>query len=645
MTAPRPAPLSWLVLIALVLPLTPVRAADQTVNLPYMQPDKDGTQWMVNYYGYLQQQGNMPVYSNTGVLTVNGNASTGRMPQRTAKIDGKTGELLLENLAVGTFTLTRRYQFNKDDGYVRIIDVLKNTQNRDQQVQLTLNANGNYGVQSGQTIADPKKKNQEYAWVAATGANGRAMVEMFNGINAKQAFSVNYQPGNSQVSGTLSTTVPANKEIAVMHVHAVTANAADGQEFVKKFKESKALKDVSPALRKIIVNFNGASDFFGDYEVLRGDLFDVVEMRTGDQFRGNLKDAAFDIATFYGPVHVPAEKVISIISTGAVRSRQLLFTADGDVIGGTLDKDKIALELSDGQTMQVPLNQIARVGYRKRAGEPEDPSASFDKPYVLMRTGERIAIQMPANPITVHTRFGPMQLKPDQLTSIIFQNEQSAVHEVRLTDGTRLAALVDSFLFEARLASSDQTIKFPLTSAAKLQLRADNTDNAADDDSPQLKLTQDEMMVGTLTGKLRLDTGFSMLTIDAEGIRSLSRIKESPQDVQVSLWDQTTFRGQLQEPEVTCLTKGGLQIKVPIALVEEYAQPQPKPSGAMVEKIKALVADLNADDWSARQKAQEKLAAMGSMAAGVLRELRPNQPEEAQSRIDQILGTTEKKKP
>jgi hypothetical protein len=64
----------------------------------------------------------------------------------------------------------------------------------------------------------------------------------------------------------------------------------------------------------------------------------------------------------------------------------------------------------------------------------------------------------------------------------------------------------------------------------------------------------------------------------------------------------------------------------------------------MVEKIKALVTELNADDWNARQKAQEKLAAMGSIATSVLRDLRPHQPEEAQSRIDQILAALDKKK-
>jgi hypothetical protein len=197
-------------------------------------------------------------------------------------------------------------------------------------------------------------------------------------------------------------------------------------------------------------------------------------------------------------------------------------------------------------------------------------------------------------------------------------------------------------MLEAKLGASEQTIKFPLTSAARLQFRPESQES--DDQAPQLRLTNEETLVGSLSGKLKLDTGFSMLTLDSEGIKAMTKIKDSPQDVQVTLWDDTSFRGQLQEPEVTCVTRGGLEVRVPIALVEDYTQPLPKPAGAVVDKIKALVAQLNADDWNSRQKAQEQLAAMGHMTTGVLRDLRPTQPEEAQSRIDQILAGLEKKK-
>jgi len=69
-------------------------AADQTVTLPYTQPDKDGNQWMVHYYGYLQQQGNMPVYSQGAMLQINGQYPQARNNQ--ARVDDKTGELIFD---------------------------------------------------------------------------------------------------------------------------------------------------------------------------------------------------------------------------------------------------------------------------------------------------------------------------------------------------------------------------------------------------------------------------------------------------------------------------------------------------------------------------------------------------------------------
>jgi len=637
---PHLARLAFTALLLLAAPFARAAGPDQSVTLPYTQPDKDGNQWMVHYYGYLQQQGNMPVYSSTGVLNINGSSTSGRM-QRQAKLDGRTGELVMENLPVGAFTLTRRFQFNKEDGYVRIIDIIRNPQPRDQQVTLQINANANYGIQSGQMVPDPKKKGQNTAFVGATSANNRAIIEVFNGPGAKQPINIEYQQGNSAVQGTMSISIPANKEIALMHLHAVANSAADGQEFLKKLKDAKVVKDLSPAIRKSLVNWNASSSFFGDFEILRGDAnFDVIETRTGDQFRGTLKDATFKMTTFYGPVEIPAEKVIALASMGAVRPRQLLFTIDGDVFGGTLEKDKLTLELSDGQKMEVPLSQIARAGYRRRANEPEDPSA--DKPFVLMRTGERIAIRAPESLINVHTRFGLMKLKPEQLTAIIFQNEEHAVHDIRMADGTRLAGLVDSTDLEVKLAASDQVIKFPLSSAARIQFRADSTE--IEDTAPQLKLANDEILVGSLSGKLQLDTGFSMLTLEAGGIKALTRAKDSPADVQVTLWDDSTFKGQLQQPLLTCTTRGGLEVSIPISLLEDYTQPLPKPSAAITEKIRALVTQLNADDFQQRQKAQEGLMQMGTVVAGVLRELRTAQPEEAQARIDQILAAVEKKK-
>jgi hypothetical protein len=64
----------------------------------------------------------------------------------------------------------------------------------------------------------------------------------------------------------------------------------------------------------------------------------------------------------------------------------------------------------------------------------------------------------------------------------------------------------------------------------------------------------------------------------------------------------------------------------------------------MVDKIKQAVAQLNADEWKARDRAEAELTAMGSVVTGVLKQMRSDQPPEAQQRIDQILAAVAKKK-
>ena len=127
------------------------------------------------------------------------------------------------------------------------------------------------------------------------------------------------------------------------------------------------MKSIPTALRRLIVNFPTTQGWIGEIELLRGDMLDVVELRTGDQFRGTLKETEYPLTTFYGPVNVPIDNVIGIINVGQFRPRQLLVTSDGQIFGGRLKKETIDLRLSSGQVTQIPLSQVSRVGYRKRA--------------------------------------------------------------------------------------------------------------------------------------------------------------------------------------------------------------------------------------------------------------------------------------
>jgi hypothetical protein len=332
---------------------------------------------------------------------------------------------------------------------------------------------------------------------------------------------------------------------------------------------------------------------------------------------------------------------------------------------------------------QIPLSQISRLGYRERATEGDEGSndqaggASGDAagnaggntaadeaaihPTIFLRTGDRMDVLPPDGPIDFITRYGVLKLDPKAIQSLAFQSDENAVHTAYLTDGSHIAGLVAGGQFKMTLsgtggatggatgggsgttqpAGAVQSVTIPASSLLQWQM----TDKTAepDADAPILRLMNGDVFVGALSGQLKLDTLFDTISVDGSEIQSLTHAATGG-DVQIQLWDQTRLSGSLQEPELDCTLLSGGSVKVPVALIEAYTQPQPQPSEMMVQQIKAVVTNLAADDWKQRDQAQNQLIAMGPMIAGVLKQLLPGAPPEAQQRLELVLKQFAEKK-
>ena len=167
----------------------------------------------------------------------------------------------------------------------------------------------------------------------------------------------------------------------------------------------------------------------------------------------------------------------------------------------------------------------------------------------------------------------------------------------------------------------------------------------AGDDAPTLRLRKDDLLVGSLqTGKLKVDTAFDTVTVDAAELRSLTRGKDNPADLSVTTWDGTVFNGQVQEADRRLppeLRRGRARAVRPD---RQLHQPRPRPCRRLMQdQIKKLVADLDADDWQARDAAEKQLVKLGPAVTGALRAARDKAPPEAQQRIDAVLRQVNKK--
>jgi hypothetical protein len=605
---------------------------DGTINLPYIQADSTGNQWIIYPGGWIRQNGPQPLFGQAETLNIAG-MQPGINSNR-ARVDPKTGEVVIENMQCGTCTVTRRILLNPADGMIRFIDIFKNIQGGDQTVNVMMQSNLNFGVSGSAIVSDPQHADSQIGWVGMTGLN-RAAVEMYAGKGSKVVPTLNYEQGNSVVQANIQLNIPAGKSVAVMHLLGTAGSIDQGQQMILEAKESKMMATLEPEIRREIVNFGQANSLIGDYEILRGDIFDVIELRSGDQIKGTLKEDAYKLDTFYGPVNLPKDQVVALLNVGQYRPRQLVVMSNGEVFGGNLESQGISMELSSGQVVQVPLMQISRVGYRKGPDEPEE--WTFDKPFVLMRSGDRVDVEMPAGPIDVTTRYGLLHLDPQSIASILFQSDDNGVHEVLMTDGSKFAGLVATPDFEMKLSSgySDQPVKFSTSGMIAMQLAGKVNDT--DDSTPTATLANQDILVGTLQGALKLDTAFDTLQINAPEVKHVIHSTPGSPDVQITLWDNSTVSGQLEDQTVECKLLSGPTIDLPVALLQDYNQPLPTPSATMIDKIKASVTDLSADDWKARDQAEATLVAMGTPVISVLKDLRASQPPEAQERIDAVL--------
>jgi len=617
-----------------------VASADQPVTLPYTSADIGGIRWMVDQGGNIQMQGNLPVWAQAAMLTVDGNQRTGGPDQPVGQIDAKTGELVIDAVKYGQCTAQRRILFPKDNSFVRVVDMFKNPTNQAITITPALRSTVNYGVRSSSTVTDPRHPENTLAVTAMTQVN-RVAVEVFGGAGARVFPSVASMNGNQNViQASIKLTIPAGGARAWMHLLETTASEDQGHQDVLNYKAAAMTKDLPPAVRRAIVNFPGGANYGADYDLPREPSFDVIELRTGGKMRGTLKETAFKLATFFGSVDLPANQVIGLLNVGEFKPRQLVVMQDGQVFGGTLGKTAIDMELSSGQTVSVPLSQLARIGCRTRADEPDDQpdDQTGNKPFILMRQGDRINIEMPTAAIEVMTRYGMLKVDPAAVKCVDFQSDQTEFHLVELTDGSRIGGLVTSPDLELTLSGgiAGKAVKVPTNALVNLSLVTKSDDDAQSQSASLNMLNQDQLM-GTLSGQLKLDTAFDTLAVDGGQIRKISHASEGSPDVTVTMWDDSEVGGQLESPSIACKLKSGLTIDVPLAMLQDYTNSSPKPSDTMVQKVKDTVAKLGSDDFKIRDAAQETLLGMGPIIAGELQELRPTQPPEAQQRIDTIL--------
>jgi len=133
------------------------------------------------------------------MLTVDGQNPNANV--NAARLNPKTGEVIFENLQANGCTVTRRVYLDKVDGYIRYIDVFKNTQNAPKDVA------DHDPIDLQTTALTPartlpiRKERSEHRWVGTDWREPVDRSEMYAGKGSKIAPQINWPQGNKRHPG------------------------------------------------------------------------------------------------------------------------------------------------------------------------------------------------------------------------------------------------------------------------------------------------------------------------------------------------------------------------------------------------------------------------------------------------------------
>ena len=622
-----------LALVVSVVLVHPLFAQNQPVSLPHVFNDESGSSWDVQYDGSIGDGGN-DLYDGGGRLFINNNTQY-QSPNQQATLDAGRNELSFPPAQLNGLNVSRKVAVLGSISTVRFTEILENPTGSPIKVQLRCYFNLGGSVQQSVPLVDDKRPRAP-AGYALGDQNNNAIAMIAAGRGSKIQPRFNFRQNDDNVDIFYDLDVPAHQTVAIVHFQLRRHSAGESADAWKEIKEKDLLKSIPRELRRRVANFPTGDSFAGDLEILRGDGLDIVELRGGDTYRGNLKIDRFRLQTLYGPITLPVEKVVALINIGIFRPSQLLVTTEGEIFSGRLDFDSIKLQLTSGQVTPIPLSQVTRLGYRKRPGEPDEWDFE-NKTAAYLRGGERVRVKLPASDFNLATMSGPIKLNPRTISSIVFQGDDNKVPEVHLIDGSRISALLGASSFDMTLVGLgiEQPARMPAGALLRFNFAAEQETSYL---TSSFTLANQDQLVGTIGGTLSLETPFDTLHIEGAEIKLLTHTKGGEHDVQITLWDDSTLSGRLVESHVTCLLKCGVSIRVPISLIDRYSQPLPFPSPPMMARIKQIARDLDSDNWKVRDGAQAQILAIGPSAMSVLKQIQPSAPAEAAQRIDVILG-------
>ena len=597
------------------------------VNFNWQTNDGAGFRWDVQYYGSIGQGTNY-AYSGGLYCQVSGSNITGN---GVGWINAAADEIEIGPYGSSNVNCYRRVKIFKDRGLARWLDIFENPGSADVTVPIAIYTCTNYTINRTVTSTGGGVFGQnDWAFVTKTSnAQTPALLHLVCGSRAKIRPTVQIQ--SNQIYVRYNLTVPAGKTVMLCYFESQGNSFEDHVKRMKTFRVSKMLRDLSPSVRRLIVNWSRTGGFDG-VDLDRAENTDTVIETNGDGKFGAITNKSFKIQTIFGELELPAEQVIGMAGEeGGGRIRVAM--TSGQIVCGRIATTKLLLRPSvGGMVLQIPLSRIRQWSFRISKQRPED--VPFSGPLAMLRTGDRLAFDGVNLELKFRTRHGTVDLAAGDLMNITMDNAGNAVHRATFLNGSFLGGFLEPEKLDLQLKIGSR-LKIPRDMISQMVFA---TEEKASPLLTRVVLTNEDELLGRLDVEtIKVTTDYGPMELRPCNIRALAFSKTHLGRVVMHLWDNSTHRGQLQRKYLTVRIMPGPSLKIHVGQLAGILRPQALPPEKVLKSVQRYVAQLGAESYKDREAAKKALIKLGKGIIPLLQKYMHNGDPQVRQSIEDII--------
>jgi len=554
----------------------------------YTMNDGAGYRWIIQRYGNVSQGTN---YAYSSGMYCQAWGSNIRSNNNMAWLNAKGDELEIGPYQRNNINFYRRVKVYKDMGLARWLDIFENNTGQDISVPVQIYTNTNWTISQTKTNSGQAAFGAEdWGFITRSGGNAPSLLHIVTDKRSKRRPSIRIQ-SNQIYTQWGNITVPAGKTVILCHFEAQNTSFEELEKTMKNFRAYKVLKDLSPSVRKLIINFSVRTGV-GDIDLERSETSDMVLLKGGDVVPCTVTTVEFNVDTFLGKLKLPADQIVGMAAPVAEDTRMRFLMTDGQVISGKVAETVLAVTAGESDKLEIPIDRIAQWSFRISKQRPDDIGVPF--PAVTLRTGDQFCFDPASLDMDFQTRYGSIPLRAAELLSIQLNNSDNDVHRVVFINGSTISGLVKQDQVKLKLKLGSE-ITIPRNLILNMRF--------AEDEKPDSTLTHlilaggDALSGQMIDKKLHMQLEYGTREIRPATAKTIIALGQGQDKFVVDLWDGARHTCTFKEEQIGFQVTPGPKFTIHMSQVLGIVRAQALPPDEIIKKIEDLVARLSAESF------------------------------------------------